>query len=283
MFTCANPYSLGLYEKAMPLSLSWEKKLSLAKEAGFDYIEISIDETDEKLARIEQNCLERAEIHDAIKRIGLPIYSMCLSGHRRYPLGDPDPQKALRALEIMQKAIDFSVEFGIRIIQIAGYDVYYDKSTGKTAELFEKNLRLALHMASKRGVVLGFETMETRFMDNIEKAMRYVRKIKSPYLGVYPDSGNCTNAAKLYGASVIADFRKGEGHILAVHLKESAHGRYRDVPYGNGHVDFDEIIRVSWAMGVRMFVTEFWASGDNWKEELFRSHRFSTEKLKRYC
>ena len=276
-------YSLGLYEKAMPASLCWVEKLSLAKDAGYDYVEISIDETDDKLARLEKNSPERAEIHDAVKCTGLPIYSMCLSGHRRFPLGDPDPQMVARALEIMQNAIDFSVDFGIRLIQLAGYDVYYQESSMETAGLFEKNLRLAVLMASKKGVVLGFETMETSFMDTVEKAMHYVKKIKSPYLGVYPDCGNCTNAAKLYESGVAEDFSKGEGHIFAVHLKESAHGLYRDVPYGKGHVDFDDIIRVSWSLGVRMFVTEFWASGDNWKEELFRSRRFITDKLSGYC
>ena len=41
-------YSLGLYEKAMPPELSWREKLETAKEAGYDYVEISIDETEEK-------------------------------------------------------------------------------------------------------------------------------------------------------------------------------------------------------------------------------------------
>ena len=39
-------YSLGLYEKAMPPELSWEEKLLAAKEAGYDFVEISIDETE---------------------------------------------------------------------------------------------------------------------------------------------------------------------------------------------------------------------------------------------
>jgi len=46
-------YTIGLYEKAMPGTLSWQEKLEAAKKAGFDYIEISIDETDEKLARLD--------------------------------------------------------------------------------------------------------------------------------------------------------------------------------------------------------------------------------------
>lgn len=47
-------YYLGLYEKSMPNTLSWEEKLEVVKEAGFDYLEMSIDETEEKLARLDQ-------------------------------------------------------------------------------------------------------------------------------------------------------------------------------------------------------------------------------------
>ena len=43
-------YTLGLYEKSMPNTLSFAEKLLCAKECGFDYLEISIDETDEKLS-----------------------------------------------------------------------------------------------------------------------------------------------------------------------------------------------------------------------------------------
>ena len=45
-------YSIGLYEKAMPNTLTWKEKLEAAKEAGYDFVEISIDETDAKLARL---------------------------------------------------------------------------------------------------------------------------------------------------------------------------------------------------------------------------------------
>ena len=46
-------YTLGLYEKALPAVLSWKEKLEFAKEAGFDFFEISIDETEEKLSRLD--------------------------------------------------------------------------------------------------------------------------------------------------------------------------------------------------------------------------------------
>lgn len=45
-------------------------------------------------------------------------------------------------------------------------------------------------MAARKGILLGFETMETPFMDTVEKAMYYVKTIDNAYLGVYPDIGN---------------------------------------------------------------------------------------------
>lgn len=52
-------YTLGLYEKSMPNYLTWEEKLNCAKECGFDTIEISIDETEEKLSRLDMSIEER--------------------------------------------------------------------------------------------------------------------------------------------------------------------------------------------------------------------------------
>ena len=46
-------YAIGLYEKAIPKSVDWEGKLRLAKNCGYDFLEISIDETEEKLSRLE--------------------------------------------------------------------------------------------------------------------------------------------------------------------------------------------------------------------------------------
>ena len=56
---------LGLYEKALPPGLRWEERLLAAKELGFDYLEISIDETDERLSRLDWTAEQRRELHRA--------------------------------------------------------------------------------------------------------------------------------------------------------------------------------------------------------------------------
>ena len=273
-------YQLGLYEKSMPVTLTWCEKLTAAKDAGFDYVEMSIDETDEKLARLEMKAEEMDEIRTAMRRTGVMFGSICLSGHRKYPLGDPDPVKRTRGMEIMENAIDFAVALGIRTIQLAGYDVYYDEGTEETRTAFVGNLRVAAQMAARGGVQLGFETMETAFMDTVEKAMYYVDLVRSPYLGVYPDSGNLTNASLIYGKSVLDDMETGRGHIIALHLKESVPGKYREIPFGTGHVDFAAVAKKAWALGGRRYVGEFWYTGNaDWKGDLSFANTFLRRAL----
>ena len=89
-------YQLGIYEKAMPNSMTIEQKLLCAKEYGYDYMELSVDETPEKLARLNWTKEERREVLDAVSRTGLPIRSMCLSGHRKYPLGSASEETRAR-------------------------------------------------------------------------------------------------------------------------------------------------------------------------------------------
>lgn len=275
-------YRLGLYEKSMPNQLAWPEKLEAAKKAGFDCIEISIDETDEKLARLDWTTEHRLELCQQMTAAGLSIETMCLSGHRRYPLGSPDPKIRARSLEIMEKAIQFAADLGIRIIQIAGYDTYYDPSTPETRQLFEEGLAKSVEYASRDGILLGFETMETEFMNTCGKAMQYVNLIDSPYLQVYPDIGNLTNAAVKDGTSVYEDLETGTGHLAAVHLKETVPGKFREIPFGTGHVQFEPVIAKTWVMGVRRYTAEFWYVGqENWMETLTQASEFLRARFPR--
>jgi len=273
-------YTLGLYEKSMPADLSWKNKLEAAGEAGFDFVEISIDETEDKLKRLDWTPAERMELVNTMKVIGTPIRTMCLSGHRKYPLGSHDEQTRSRGMEIMEKAVKLADDLGIRIIQLAGYDVYYEDSSEASKGFFEENLKKAVAIAARAGVMLGFETMETEFMNTVEKSMKYVRQIASMYLNVYPDIGNLYNAAKNYGTDVFTDLHAGLGHLAAMHLKETIPGHFREIPYGKGHVDFERSIGAAWELGIRKYVTEFWYVGNpGWKDDLLDANRRMTKIL----
>jgi L-ribulose-5-phosphate 3-epimerase/hexulose-6-phosphate isomerase len=277
------PYKLGLYEKSMPSSLSLREKLEETAKAGFDCLELSIDETDEKLARLEWGDKEINALQRDIEETGVPVKSICLSGHRRFPLGDPDPAQRRRSLDIMEKAVNLAARLGIRVIQLAGYDVYYKPSTAETEKFFAEGLEMSVRMAAREGVILAFETMETPFIDTVGKAVNWTQKISSPYLQVYPDTGNLTNAALKYGHGVSSDMEKGAGFLAALHLKESKPDVYREVPYGQGHVDFDEAAGTAWRLGVRLFTAEFWYSENAgpWRAVLLENNRFLRAVLDR--
>lgn len=258
-------YKLGLYEKALPQELNWNKKFSFARNSGFDFIEISIDESNEKLDRLNWNNNKIHQLSNIANLEEMKIGSICLSGHRKYPLGGDNQKKSL---QIMEKAINFAFEAGIPIIQLAGYDIYYGESSKKTVKNFKKNLKISVDMAAQAGIILGFETMETSFMDTVEKSMKYIDMINSPYLGVYPDIGNLNNSSLIYNNSVVKDLEKGKGHLIALHIKETIPGKYREIPFNTGCVDFENILKKSWSLGIRRYVTELWHVGNSdWDEK----------------
>ena len=252
-------YYLGLYEKSMPNTLSWEEKLKVVKEAGFDYLEMSIDETEEKLARLDQSV---DEIEKAIEKTGVPIKSICLSGHRKYPLGSHDPKIRERGMEIMEKAICLAARLGVRVIQLAGYDVYYEESDEETKALFLEGMKKSVEMASHAGVILAMEIMDTPFVGTILRAMHYIKEIRSPYFKIYPDMGNLTQ----FSADVESEFELGISETVAIHVKETNPGVFKCVPFGEGTVRFTDIFKKLKDLNYTgMFLIEMWA--DNTKKQ----------------
>lgn len=265
-------YSLGLYEKSMPDFLSWEQKLTAGKAAGFDFLEISIDESESKLSRLNYSKEERFKLLSATRTCDMNFDTMCLSGHRKFTIGSNIKETEAMGMEIMSKAISLSYDIGVRIIQLAAYDVYYDEiSTQDTKLRFLDNLYKSTRIAAQNGVILALETMENDFCNTIEKAMFFVNAINSPYLRVYPDIGNITNATK----DIALDISCGNGNIVAAHLKETVPGVFRDMKFGTGDVDFPSAINALNKINVTKFTAEFWYDGkDDWKDQLKKANDY---------
>jgi len=272
-------YEIGLYEKAMRNTLSWEEKLKCAKECGYDYLEICIDATEEKINRIFMDTAEKKQIMEAVLNTGLPIGSMSVSALTKYALGDPDEAIRRRAMEIAEKSIELAVDLGARTVMIPGYDIYFGESTVETKKYFLENVKKIAEIAEKEGILVGFETMENNFMNTTGKAVQYVNMVDSAYLKIYPDAGNITNAAVENRHDVCEDLSLGKGKLIALHLKETKPGIFREVPFLTGHVQFEKIIHTAWELGVRRYVTELWDVGkDTWKEDICFANR-SMRKL----
>ncbi len=252
---------IGLYEKALPAELSWPGKLQAAAEAGYDFVEMSVDETDARLARLDWSRQERKDLYHAVMDSGVRILSMCLSGHRRFPFGSRDAATRDTARAIMRKALDLALDLGIRNIQLAGYDVYYEAHDAGTEARFLEGMQWATDQAAPRQVMLSMEIMDTPFMNSISKWKWWEMQVRSPWFTVYPDIGNLT----AWNNDVAKELEIGLDRISALHLKETRRvkldnpGQFRDLLFGQGEVDFPMVFQTLRRLGYRgSFVLEMW-------------------------
>ena len=256
---------IGIYEKAIPNAFDWEQKIKVAKAAGFDFIEISVDESDERLSRLEWTKEERKNLVKLFKENNLAFESMCLSGHRRFPFGSKDEETRKKAYEIMDKAIELALDLGVKNIQLAGYDVYYEESTMESLDLFREGLQYSAKKAEENNIMLTIEIMDTWLCGTISRAMEFCDFVGSENLKVYPDLGNLTQ----WTDDPSSELTKHIDNIVAIHLKDTKPGVFKCVPFGEGSVLFGELFQTLRSLDYnRPFLIEMWA--DNTKEYTFQ-------------
>jgi L-ribulose-5-phosphate 3-epimerase len=203
------------------------------------FIEISIDESDGRLARLDWSASERAALRQSIANTGVRVMTMCLSGHRKYPLGSHSAELRRQGQDILHKAIDFAGDIGLRVVQVMGYDVFYEPSDDETRVNFLDSLQLGAYWAGQAGVMLGLENLDTPFVDCLSKALAIIREIDSPWLSLYPDIGNLAAA----GCNPPDEIVLARKQILGLHVKDALPRVIRGVPFGEGIVPFRETFR----------------------------------------
>jgi L-ribulose-5-phosphate 3-epimerase len=230
---------VGLYEKALPAELSWDERLVAAGRAGYDFIDISIDESDERLARLDWTAAERAALRRSVASSGVNISTMCLSAHRKFPLGSHDSEIRRQGQEILYKAIEFGIDIGLRVVQVMAYDVFYEPSDEETRANFMEGLALGAQMAGQAGMMLGLENLDTPFVENASQGLEIIEEINSPWLNLYLDIGNLA-AAGYYPPD---ELRLTKDRLLGIHVKDAAPKVIRGIPFGEGIVPFRETFR----------------------------------------
>jgi len=271
MFNSRTKFRLGIYEKAMPTELSWEQRFINAKAAGFDFLEISIDETEARRARLDWSDDEIYALRRLSEKHALPLQSMCLSAHRKFPFGSMDDAIREESLVIMAKAIALAYKLGIRCIQMAGYDVYYEAQSEQTHLRFIDGMQQATKMAERAGIMLGVEIMDTPYLNSLSKFEILKREIPSPYFMAYPDVGNISG----WNYDVCTELKLSQDHLVQIHLKDTlrvsgtSKGQFRDLVIGAGQVDFHAIFKTLKEINYAApMVIEMWAQNDQWFEDM---------------
>ena len=269
---------LGIYEKAVDNRLSWQEKLTLAKQSGFDCLEMSVDATPQRMNRL----YEPQTVHQvcgAIETTGVPIHTMALTALRQFPLGSEDDAVREKALELVRKAVDLSAPCGIGVIHLAGYDEHGDKCNARTAQRFREGIRASVDYAAPRGITLAIETMDTPFLGSCRNIMALCHELGGA-LQCYVDVGNLTAS----GLDVQAELSAAAGAIAGVHLKDTRPGVYRDILFGDGTVDFDACLQALKNVGYQgTMIAEMWSYDDPaFHSNLKKASAFLREKLAKY-
>ena len=250
---------VGIYEKAFPADLLWEERLEMAAKAGYDFVEMSIDESPERLARLDWSPSELAGLRNAVDSAGIPVFTLGLSAHRKYPLGSASPELRKQAFEIFRKAIELASELGVKVIQVMGYDVFYEPSTPDSGARFLEGLHQGACWAGAAGIMLALENVDVPFVNSVEKAMRFVQVVNSPWFNVYPDIGNLAAA----GYDPVSQLRLAKGYLVGVHVKDATPGVVRGVPFETGVVPFEDVFKALEEMSFwGPLAVEMWADMD---------------------
>ena len=94
---------------------------------------------------------------------------------------------------------------------------------------------LGLLFDEQKQVTLAMEIMDYPLMNSISKALGYAHYLNNPWFQLYPDIGNLS----AWDNDVQMELQAGIGHIVAVHVKDTKPGVFKNVPFGEGVVDFE--------------------------------------------
>lgn len=244
----------GIYEKALRPA-KWSEMLDDAHSAGYNFVEMSIDESEGRLARLKWSMAERRKLASSCEEAGIPIYSICLSGHRRYGLGSADPAVRSRADRMLDEASGLAADLGIRLIQIAGYHAYYEPFDPLARMRYIAGLRAGLLRAAQRGVMLAIENIDTADTASADDALSLVDEVNSPWFQIYPDVGNFA----VHNLDIPANVAKVAPHAVGMHLKDARPGQPRRISFGEGTVPWGRVFGVLGRSGyLGPFTVEMW-------------------------
>ena len=188
--------SINLWAFPYPEKMNLEQCLRLAKEAGFDGIELNYD-LDNDLSP-KSGPKEYAKIRDMAEKIGIAISGLCSFLFWPYPLTSNDPAKRARGLELAGKIAEAAADLGTENVLVVPGAVCIPWRTDHEPvpnDVCDKRAKEAmkalLPVAEKRKVYLNIENIFFNgFLLSPGEINDFVDSFKSERVRVHFDTGN---------------------------------------------------------------------------------------------
>ena len=172
-----------------------EENMKLAKDAGFDGIELALDEIGEvSLNSSKDDILKIKEMAD---KIGLELYSVASGLYWTYNYTSENAENREKAKKITKKQLEIASWLGCDTIlvvpgavdvafdpasEIVEYDVAYERALSALKELAP--------YAEELKVSIGVENVWNKFLLSPMEMADFIDKVGSDYVGAYFDVGN---------------------------------------------------------------------------------------------
>ncbi|MDO5742266.1 MAG: sugar phosphate isomerase/epimerase family protein [Vagococcus sp.] len=219
---------IGINSWSFPTNLTLEETFKLAKEFGYDTIELNMAENvqhenivsdlglqDTPHLTTEMTQLDFDNILALSKQYDLPISSIATALHWQYPLNHADQTIREKGKNIVKQMIVACQTLGGDTVLIVPgvvtpdhpYDACYDLSLAAFKELAP--------FAEEHGIKIGIENVWNKFLLSPLEMKQFVEAINHPYVGVYFDAGNVLQFG--YPDQWV---RILDQHIVKVHVKD---------------------------------------------------------------
>jgi L-ribulose-5-phosphate 3-epimerase len=236
----------------LPKAMSYAERFALARDAGFEAIEMQTINKEE----------EAAEIRDASKKAGLRIHSVMNSDHWRLPLSSSDPEVVTGSVKGMETSFRNAALWGadtvLLVPAVVDASTTYRDAWTRSQRVIRERL---LPMARDLKVTIAVEEVWNKFLLSPIEFARYVDDFESPWVRAYFDVGNVV----LYAFP--QDWIRTLGpRIAKIHLKDfnfdRRNGRFAWKNLGEGDIDWPEVRRALAEIQYNGYVTTELEGGD---------------------
>ncbi len=172
-----------------------KKCFEIAKKAGFDGVEVALDETGPiSLASTKEDILA---VKKMAEEVGIELYSVASGLYWTYNYISDKEENREKAKEITKKQLQVAAWLGCDTIlvvpgavhvvfepdsEVIDYDVAYERALEALRELAP--------VAEKLKVSIGVENVWNKFLLSPMEMRDFIDKVNSPYVGSYFDVGN---------------------------------------------------------------------------------------------
>lgn len=232
--------------------------MKTAKDAGFDGIELSLNETGQ--LSLDSMASEIREYRKHAEDIGIDLTSLASGLYWDYSITSSKPDIREKAQDIVKKQLEFASILNVDTILVVpgavGVDFLPDAEVVDYETAYNQALETFSELAKEaegRNISIGLENVWNKFLLSPLELRDFIDKIHSEYVGVYFDVGNVVFAG--YPEQWIRILKQ---RIKKVHFKDyrrEVGGLAGFVDLLAGDVNYPEVMKALKEVGYDDYVT----------------------------